>query len=64
MVAFMTKKDDLYINLENIATEVSQQLGSEEVEFVFMKYGATSIDELNPSDYSSVFSELEALLNN
>ena len=64
MVAFMTKKDDLYINLENIATEVSQQLGSEEVEFLFMKYGATSIDELNPSDYSSVFSELEALLNN
>ena len=60
----MTKKDDLYINLENIATEVSQQLGSEEVEFLFMKYGATSIDELNPSDYSSVFSELEALLNN
>ena len=60
----MQSTEDLYINIESAAAEVSQQFGSEEVEFVFMKYGATSIDELNPSDYSSVFSELEALLNN
>ncbi len=56
--------DNLLINLENAIAEVSQQLGSEEVEFVLMKYGATCIDDLDPSDYSSVFSELEALLNN
>lgn len=60
----MQSTEDLYINLESAATEVSQQLGSEEVEFVFMKYGATNLDDLDPSDYSSVFSELEALLNN
>ena len=60
----MTEQENLLINLENVVAEVSQLLGSEEVEFVFIKYGATSIDDLDPSDYSSVFSELEALLNN
>lgn len=60
----MQSTEDLYINIESAATEVSQQLGSKEVEFVFMKYGATNLDDLDPSDYSSVFSELEALLNN
>lgn len=60
----MTEKETLRINIEELEREVSQQLGSEEVEFVFMKFGATNLDELDPSDYSSVFSELEALLNN
>ncbi len=60
----MTEKETLRINIEELEREVSQQLGSEEVEFVLMKYGATCIDDLDPSDYSSVFSELEALLNN
>ena len=60
----MTEQENLLINLENAIAEVSQQLGSEEVEFVLMKYGATCIDDLDPSDYSSVFSELDALLNN
>lgn len=60
----MQSTDELYINLENVIAEVSQQLGSEEVEFVFMKFGATNLDDLDPSDYSSVFSELDALLNN
>lgn len=60
----MQSTEDLYINIESAAAEVSQQFGSEEVEFVFMKYGATNLDDLDPSDYSSVFSELEALLNN
>lgn len=60
----MTEKETLRINIEELEREVSQQLGSEEVEFVFMKFGATNLDDLDPSDYSSVFSELEALLNN
>lgn len=60
----MTEKETLRINIEELEKEVSQQLGSEEVEFVFMKFGAKNLDDLDPSDYSSVFSELEALLNN
>lgn len=59
-----SEDEDLFINIEELEREVSQLLGSEEVEFVFMKYGATSIDDLDPSDYSSVFSDLESLLNN
>jgi hypothetical protein len=60
----MTEKETLRINIEELEREVSQQLGSEEVEFVFMKFGATNLDDLDPSDYSSVFSDLESLLNN
>ena len=60
----MQSTEELYINLENVIAEVSQRLGSDEVEFVLMKYGATCIDDLDPSEYSYVFSELEALLNN
>ncbi len=60
----MTEKETLRINIEELEREVSQQLGSEEVEFVFMKFGATNLDDLDPSDYSSVFSEFETLLNN
>lgn len=56
-------KDNWIFNIESAAAEVSQQLGSDEVEFVFMKYGATCIDDLAPSKYASVFSELEGLLN-
>lgn len=60
----MTEKETLRINIEELEREVSQQLGSEEVEFVFMKFGATNLDDLDPSDYSTVFSEFETLLNN
>lgn len=60
----ITDLQTLKENIEADVIEVSQQLGFEEVEFVFMKYGATSLDDLAPSDYSSVFSDLEALLNN
>lgn len=60
----VTNLQTLKENIEADSIEVSQQFGSEEVDFVFMKYGATSIDDLDPSDYSSVFSELDALLNN
>lgn len=60
----VTNLQTLKENIEADATEVSQQLGSKEVEFVLMKYGATCIDDLDPSEYLSVFSELEALLNN
>lgn len=59
-----SEDEDLFINIEELEREVSQLLGSEEVEFVFMKYEATCIDDLDPCDYSSVFSDLEALLNN
>ena len=60
----ITDLQTLKENIEADAIEVSQQLGFEEVEFVFMKFGATNLDDLDPSDYSSVFSEFETLLNN
>lgn len=45
----VTNLQTLKENIEADATEVSQQFGSEEVEFIFMKYGATNLDDLDPA---------------
>ena len=51
-------KEDWMTNLENIANTVASNLGSETVDFVFAKYGATNIEDLSECYYSEVFSEL------
>ncbi len=48
-------------NIENSATSVESQLGSAVVKAVLKRYGAHSIQDLNPSNYSEVFSELYAI---
>ena len=49
------------INIENSATAVEAQLGSSVVNFVFERYGAHSIKDLNQSNLPAVFSELYAI---
>ena len=51
-------KEDWIANLENVSNTVASNLGSETVDFVFAKYGATNIEDLSESHYSEVFSEL------
>ena len=46
------------INIENLAASVSAKYGSEVVEFVFKRYGATCVEDVSPLYYSNVFSEL------
>lgn len=46
------------INIENAAAEVAKKYDSNTVLFVFKKYGTQQPDDLSPSDYSTVFSEL------
>ena len=45
-------------NIENSAAAVESQLGSAVVNSVFERYGAHSVEDLNPSDLPEVFSEL------
>ena len=51
-------KEDWMTNLEIVANTVASNLGSETVNFVFAKYGATNIEDLSESHFSEVFSEL------
>lgn len=48
-------------NIENSAEAVESQLGSAVVNSVFERYGAHSVEDLNPSDLPEVFSELYAI---
>lgn len=49
------------INIENSAATVESQLGSKVVNSVFERYGAHSVEDLNPSDLPEVFGELYAI---
>ena len=51
-------KEDWMTNLENIANTVASNLGSETVDFVFAKYGATCLEDLHESNYPDVWAEL------
>lgn len=59
----MTKsdKENWLINIENTAAEVADMYGYKVVESVFQRFQAKCIEELNPSDYPAVFSELYAI---
>ena len=59
----MTNKErqNWIINIENTAAIVSVQVGQAVVDSVFKRYGAHSIEELNPSDLPEVFSDLYAI---
>lgn len=48
-------------NIENSAATVESQLGSKVVNSVFERYGAHSVEDLNPSDLPEVFGELYAI---
>lgn len=52
------RNTDLLIGIENSAAFVAEKMGAEEVDWILAKYGASSIEELNPCDYEEVFSEL------
>ena len=49
---------DWQINIENHSDSVVKKYGKDDVNFVFTKYGATGLDNLNPSHYDEVFGDL------
>ena len=52
---------NLIISIENSAAAVESCLGSAVVKSVFERYGAHSVEDLNPSDLPEIFSELYAI---
>ena len=59
----MTKseRENWLCNIQETATAVARQTSWRTVKSVLRRYGASSIEELRPSDYPAVFSELYAI---
>ena len=55
------EKDSYIISIEESASIISSQVGSAVVDSVFQRYGAHSVEDLNPCDLPYVFSELYAI---
>jgi threonine/homoserine efflux transporter RhtA len=49
------------INIENTSSTISSQVGAAVADSVFQRYGAHSVEDLNPCDLPDVFSELYAI---
>lgn len=50
-------------NIENTASRVAAEYGSDVVNSVFAKYDATGLHNLTPHYYSDVFADLELIAN-
>lgn len=59
----MTKaeKENWLCNIQNTVDAVSSHIGYDTVKFILQKYGASSIEGLNPCYYPEIFSELFAI---
>ena len=55
------ERENWIINIENTASTISSQVGSAIVDAAFQKYGAKSVEDLNPNDLQDVFNELYAI---
>ena len=55
------EKDSYITSIEESASIISSQVGSAVVDSIFQKYGANSVEDLNPCDLPDVFSELYAI---
>lgn len=49
------------VNIENTASFIESEIGTETVDFVLEKHGAKTVEQIVLSDLSGVFSELYAI---
>lgn len=52
-------KSEWKINIENLTASVAKKQGNEVTASLFKRYDATSFENLSPTHYSEVFSELD-----
>lgn len=57
MNAFLNER--LVSNIEQLAENVAATHGHEVVVFIFSKYGAHCLDDMDPAKYSEVYSEFQ-----
>ena len=58
------ERENWIVNIECAAAEATNQVGAASVDFVFAKYGATSVEDLSESFYSEVWDELDMMAYN
>lgn len=56
-------EEDLLISIEDAARIVTHEYGEEVTLSVLQKFGVSSIDALQPSDYEDAFSDLYLIAN-
>lgn len=56
-----TNKENWLCNIQETASLVARQTSWRTVESILKRYGASSIEELKPSDLPAVFSDLYAI---
>lgn len=55
--------EDLLISIQDAANQVVNEYREAVAKSVFQRFGATCAEDLNPSDYEAVFSELYLIAN-
>lgn len=55
------ERNNWIVNIENIASFISSEIGDETVAATLYKYRARSIEQIASSDLAEVFSELYAI---
>ena len=55
------ERNNWIVNIENTASFVESEIGTEAVNFILEKHGAVSIEQIASSDLSDVFNELYAI---
>ena len=50
-------------HIQDAANQVVNEYGEDVAKSVFQRFGATCAEDLNPSDYEAVFSELYLIAN-
>lgn len=55
------ERENWIVSIENTADFIASEIGSETVDFVLGRYGASSIESISDSDLSEVFGELYAI---
>ena len=54
-------KQDYINSIEESASIISSEIGPEVIDSVFQRYGAHSVEDIDPADLPDVFSELYAI---
>lgn len=56
-----SERENWITNIDNTASFITSEIGSETVDFVLGKYGASSIEDISDDDLLEVFNELYAI---
>ena len=54
----MTNEANLKINIQNTITSIAEGLGADVAAFYLQKHGGLSVEDISPSEYSTLYDEI------